>query len=154
NFPFSIAFCLLLASSLHADPPVASYLFPAGVQRGTTVKVRVGGLNLYDRCGWELLGSGVATSEHLLRTRARWFEGPLLPIPASQRQEDYPSDMIGEVRIAADAPLGIRRGRLWTAEGASAGLAFVVGDLPEVIEQEIDGDTVPVEVKLPVTING
>ncbi len=36
----------------------------------------------------------------------------------------------------------------------AGGLAFVVGDLPEVIEDEIDGDPVPVEVKLPVTING
>jgi hypothetical protein len=154
NLPFSIALCLLLASPLYADPPVASYIFPAGGQRGTAVKVRVGGLNLYDRCGWELLGSGLSTSKELLRTRTRWFEGPMLPLPASQRQEDYPSDMSGEVRIAPDAPPGLRRGRLWTAEGASAGLAFMVGDLPEVIEREIDGDAVPVEVKLPVTING
>ena len=62
--------------------------------------------------------------------------------------------MAGEIRIAADAPLGPRRGRLWTAEGAASGLTFVVGDLPEIVEQEIDGDPVPVAVKLPVTING
>ncbi len=150
---FAIVLCFC-RSSAFADPPVASYLFPAGGKRGSVVKVRVGGLNLYDRCDWELLGRGVTASKELLRTRTRWFEGPMLPLPASQRQEDYPSDMTGEVRIAADAHLGVRRGRMWTAEGASAGLAFMVGDLPEVIEEEIDGDAVPVEVKLPVTING
>ena len=26
-----------------------------------------------------------------------WFEGPLLPLPDSQRAEDYPQDMAGEV---------------------------------------------------------
>jgi hypothetical protein len=156
NWKFAIAsvFFLLFASTIHADPPAASYIFPAGGQRGTTVKVRVGGLYLYDRCGWELLGPGVTTSKELLRIPTRWFEGPMLPLPASQRQEDYPSDSGGEVRIAADAPLGVRRGRVWTAEGASDGLAFVVGHLPEIVEQEIDGDAVPVEVGLPVTING
>ena len=30
----------------------------------------------------------------------------------------------------------------------------MVGDMPEIVEQEIDGDTVPVAVQLPVTING
>src|SRR5262249_37630617 len=34
------------------------------------------------------------------------------------------------------------------------GPLFVVGDLPEVVEQEIDGDPLPVRVTLPVTING
>ncbi len=33
-------------------------------------------------------------------------------------------------------------------------MRFVVGDLPEVVEQEIDGDPIPVRVELPVTING
>ena len=62
--------------------------------------------------------------------------------------------MAGQVRIAADAPLGVRRGRLWTAEGAAGGLRFVVGELPEIIEHETDGDPVPVAVALPLTING
>ncbi|HZT81169.1 MAG TPA: PPC domain-containing protein, partial [Gemmataceae bacterium] len=60
----------------------------------------------------------------------------------------------GQVTLAADAPLGLRHWRLWTAQGATPAMKFVVGDLPEVVEQEIDGDPVPVEVKPPVTING
>ena len=39
---------------------MASYLFPAGGQRGTTVKVRAGGLFLHKNCSFELLGPGVA----------------------------------------------------------------------------------------------
>src|SRR5208283_4522119 len=63
-------------------------------------------------------------------------------------------DMAGSVRIAADADLGLRPWRLWTSQGATPSLKFMVGDLPEIVEQEIEGAPVPVEVKLPVTING
>jgi hypothetical protein len=146
--------CVLCGESCLANPPKASFIFPAGGRRGTTVSVRVGGLYLYKTCSFELLGPGVEASRQLHSIRTIWFEGPLLPLPASQQPEDYPRDMGGEVRIAADAPLGPRHGRLWTAEGAASGLQFVVGDLPEVVEQEIDGDPVPVDVTLPVTING
>jgi hypothetical protein len=143
-----------VVSPLRANPPKASYIFPAGGQRGTSVKVCVGGLYLYDRCSFEMRGAGVEASKELKSTPTLWFEGPLLPLPASQQAEDYPRDMAGEVRIAADATPGVRRGRLRTAEGAAGGLRFVVGDLPELIEREIDGDPIPVDVNLPVTING
>src|SRR5581483_4398546 len=73
--------CLCSENLLHANPPVASYVFPAGGQRGTTVDVRVGGLNLYTSCGFELLGPGVAASKRLHQVPGRWFEGPLLPLP-------------------------------------------------------------------------
>jgi hypothetical protein len=139
---------------VYADPPTASYIFPPGGQRGHTVSVRVGGLNLHDSCGFEMLGPGVTVSNPLKRTKTIWFEGPLLPLPDSQQQEDYPKDMAGRVTIAADAAPGIRPWRLWTAQGAAPSMKFVVGDLPEVVEQEMDGDPVPVEVKPPVTING
>jgi hypothetical protein len=150
--------CLLAvafaASPVKADPPVASYVFPAGGQRGTNVKVRVGGLYLHERCSWSLTGAGLTFDPTLVRTATRWFEGPILPLPDSQRSEDYPQDMLGRVRIDAKAPLGARSLRLWTSEGAASGPRFVVGDLPEVVESEADGDPAPVRVRLPVTING
>ena len=145
---------LLAATGLRADPPVALYIFPAGGQRGKTVDVRVGGLFLHDRCAFAMTGPGVTVSPELKRTSTLWLEGPLLPLPDSQRQEDYPRDMAGVVKIAADAPLGMRPWRLWTAQGATPTKRFVVGDLPELVEQEIPGAPVPVAVALPVTING
>jgi hypothetical protein len=133
---------------------VASYIFPAGGQRGKTVDIRVGGLFLYDKCGFEMLGPGVDASKELCRTNTLWLEGPVLPLPDSQRQEDYPQDMSGQVKIAADAPLGHRHWRVWTSQGVTAAKRFVVGDLPEVVEKELPGAPIPVEVTLPVTING
>ena len=145
---------VLAASPVLADPPVASYLFPAGGRRGTTVPVRVGGLNLHGRCGFALTGRGLTATPLLKPTDRIWFEGPLIPLPDSQQPEDYPTDHLGSVTIDPAAPLGPARGRLWTSQGAAGGLVFVVGDLPEVVEEEADGDPIPVPVTLPVTVNG
>ncbi len=147
-----LALLVAVAGTVHAEAPIASYIFPAGGQRGHTVAVRVGGLFLYQKCGFEMLGSGVEAEREVRRMERLWFEGPVLPLPDSQQPEDYPADMKGQVRIAADAPLGIRPWRLWTSQGATPHLKFVVGDLPEIIEDETTPG--PIEVKLPLTING
>lgn len=149
-----IPLLLLCASSARAEAPVASYIFPAGGQRGTTVNVRVGGLFLHKNCTFEILGPGVTATSKLTRMPTLWFEGPILPLPDSQRQEDYPKDMAGQIKIAADAVPGTRYWQLTTSQGATAAMKFVVGELPEIVEDEIDGEPIPVDVKLPVTING
>ncbi len=150
------ALCVLRSepSSVFATPPTASYIFPAGGQRGTTVPVRVGGLFLHDKCEFDVTGPGVTASPRLTREKRLWFEGPLLPLPESQQQEDYPADMHGSITLAKDTALGARRVRVATAQGGASGPVFMVGDLPEVIEKEIDGDAIPKPLKLPVTANG
>ena len=149
-----LAAIALAASPAVASPPVASYVFPAGGQRGTTVPVRVGGLFLHDKCGFALAGPGVTAPPTLTRTPRIWFEGPVIPLPDSQQAEDYPADMAGTLKLAADAPTGARKGYLFTSQGAAGGLVFVVGELPEVVEKEADGDAIPQRVTLPVTANG
>jgi len=153
-----IALTLVVALSaspaLRADPPHASYIFPAGGQRGTTVNVRVGGHFLHERAVFEMLGSGITAPAELIRGETIWFEGPLIRQPASQASEDYPQDYAGQIAIAADAANGQRWWRCWNAQGVTAALPFVVGDLPEFVEQEAQGDPIPVAVSLPVTING
>jgi hypothetical protein len=144
-----------LVNGLSANPPAAPYIFPAGGQRGTTVEFKVGGVFLLKGCPFEMLGPGVRANERITRaTQTRWLEGPILPMPESQRAEDYPKDYAGRVIIAADAPLGLRPWRVWTSEGGTQAHTFMVGELPEIVENEIDGDALPVEVHLPVTING
>ena len=138
-----------------ADEPTVSYVFPAGGQRGTTVRFHVGGHYLHDRCRFQMEGSGVTSVSNLQRTdKTVWFEGPVIPLQESQQKEDYPVDHAGSVTIAADAETGIRRWRVSTSQGVTLSRPFVVGELPEIVEQEIDGDPVPVSVQLPVTING
>ncbi|MFN0051523.1 MAG: PPC domain-containing protein [Planctomycetales bacterium] len=148
-----LAACLAPAV-VSADAPVAMYIFPAGGQRGTEVEFRVGGLYLHEECPFEMLGEGVNASSPICKTRTVWFEGPLVPLPDSQQAEDYPKDLAGRVRIDAKAVPGTRPWRVWTAQGATAARPFVVGDLPETTEQEIDGRPIPLAITLPRTING
>src|SRR5438105_17640 len=102
------AILLLTAPCAHADPPVASYIFSAGGQRGKTVPFKVGGLNLFKSCGFEMIGPGIQAPKQLQRTQTVWFEGPILYLPDSQQQEDYPRDMAGQLTIAGDAEPGVR----------------------------------------------
>src|SRR2546423_1266725 len=140
--------------SLRAEEPYVSYIFPAGGQRGTTVKFRVGGHYLHGEAAFSMYGAGVKASDRVREVPTVWFEGPIVPLPASQQKEDYPKDHAGEVQVAADAPLGQRLWRVRTSQGVAPAMPFVVGDLPEIVEEEIDGKPIPVEVQLPVTING
>lgn len=145
----------LTVSTAKADRPSAAYIFPAGAQKGTSVKFRVGGYNLHDKAGFQIVGGGVHGPKQIVKAKKTiWFEGPVIPMPASQAKEDYPKDQIGILKIDSDARIGIRRWRLWTSQGATQSLPFVIGDLPEVVEDEIDGAPIPSRVDLPVTING
>ena len=147
--------CFLLPAFARANPPVASYIFPAGGQRGTTVEVRVGGSISHDAAASRCSAPASRRASRSNAPKTIWFEGPLLPLPDSQQEEDYRKDMAGKVthrrrraaRGAAVAAAGRRRAPRRRCK-------FMVGDLPEIVEQEIDGDPVPVEVKLPVTVNG
>ncbi len=145
---------LFVAAPACADPPVAVYVFPAGGQKGTTVKAHVGGLHLNETCPLEVLGTGIAAPSQIKRTKSLWFDGPVLPLPESQRQEDYPRAMAADLKLASDATPGVRHLRMWTSQGVTQPLKFVVGDLPEVVEEELDGKPIPVPVTLPVTVNG
>lgn len=141
--------------AVHADEPVASYIFPAGAQRGTTVTVRIGGLNLHEtpRLIWH--GDEVTAPAQLQRSaHPIWFEGPLIPLPDSQRQEDYPVDYDATLTVAPDTATGLQRWRVGTSQGITRSLPFVIGELPEIVEAETDGRPLPTLVTLPVTING
>ena len=88
-----------------------------------------------------MLGPGVEASPVVTQVPTPWFEGPLLPLPESQRQEDYPQAMAGRRSVIAPTPRsGTGTWLLWTAQGVTPPLRFVVGDLPEIVEDEIDGD--------------
>lgn len=152
-----LAFAMLMAigsRSVQAESPSTSYIFPAGGQRGTTVQVRVGGHYLHDGAAFRLMGAGVSDSERIERTETVWFEGPVIPMPASQRSEDYPVDYAGTIQIDSDAGLGLRSWYVRNPQGTTEPRMFVVGSLPEVVETEIDGKPIAQHVTLPVTVNG
>ncbi|MDG2383347.1 MAG: PPC domain-containing protein [Pirellulaceae bacterium] len=152
--PIVSAFLLLGAVGNASDLPSSSYIFPAGGQRGTNVSVRIGAHYLHGGSPLRVVGSGVTASPAIEQIEKIWFEGPMVVKPLSKRAEDYPKDHAAEFFIDSNAPLGNAYWQLWTSQGATQGRRFVVGDLPEIIEEEIDGAPVPIQVKLPITING
>jgi hypothetical protein len=144
----------MTCGSAKSETPTCAYIFPAGGQRGTTVPVRIGGHFLHNQAEFRIEGAGVSGRSPIARTDTIWFEGPLLLLPASQQKEDYPKDYAGEIKIVADAPMGLRIWHCTTSQGITPGMKFVVGDLPEVVEEEIEGREPPQAVSLPITING
>jgi len=151
----SLMLCLLVAGSpVRADRPGTAYIFPAGGQRGTTVAVRIGGYNLHASADFSMTGGGIDAPQRIHRGKTVFFEGPVIPQPASQRRENYPKDYNAKLRIAKEAALGVRYWRVATSQGVTPAMRFVVGDLPEVVEREIDGAPIPTKVTLPVTVNG
>ena len=145
---------MLTPEPTRADPPVSMYMFPAGAQRGTRVTVRVGGLYFHARPRFHLAGSGVAGPERLAATETIWFEGPVIPLPDSQAAEDYPKDYLAELQVDPAAVGWTRTWRVSTAQGVTQARPFLIGDYPELVEEETDGRPLPVPVTLPLTING
>lgn len=142
------------ASPSRADSPVGMYAFPAGAQAGTATSVRFGGLYFHGQAPLRIFGPGVAASPQVAETDTIWFEGPVIPQPPSQRNEDYPRDHAAQLTVAADAPPGLRYWSVATSQGVTSHLPLVVGRLPELVEHEVDGPAEPVAVQLPVTVNG
>jgi len=152
---FLLAFIFAtIPSRANANPPVLSYLFPSGGQRGSDVQLRVGGLFLHANSQFEILGTGVSLQSPLKRIPFLWFDGPLLTLNESQQTEDYPKELSTLVRIDKDAPLSKRLARVWNSEGVHGGLKFELGDFPEIIEKESEHYHLPTPISLPITING
>lgn len=113
---FPAMFLVLVASGVAtAAPPTLTYLYPAGAQRGTTVEVTAAG------------------------TFERW---PVRVWIDAKGVEVQPGRDKGKltVRVATDATPGTYWLRLHDDEGATALRPFIVGTLPEVMEQEPNDD--------------
>ena len=145
---------IVLISSGRAEPPLATYIFPAGAQRGTEIQARIGGLYFHGKAAFHLNDPDIEVSRAIREIPTTWFESPLITRPASQKAEDYPKDHGADLRIEAQAPLGIRTWYCETDQGTTPDQRFVIGDLPEITEHEIEGRAIPEPVELPITING
>ena len=151
----AIVLCTSMAALVaRAEPPGVSYIFPAGGQRGTKVEFRVGGFYFHGSAEFSIEGGGIHASPLVKAVETIWFDGPMILKPESQRRDDYPKDHAGDITIDRDAPLGVHRWSCRTSQGVVPSMKFIVGDLPEIVEKEMDGAPIPQNVTLPVTING
>jgi hypothetical protein len=118
-------------ASAQAAPPTLTYLFPAGAQRGQTIEVTAGGS--FDPWPVQV-----------------WVDGKGIAVQAAKDKGKL------SVTVAPDAVPGIYWIRLYNEQGATSPRPFLVGTLPEVLEQEPNDDPKKPQV-LPsseVTVNG
>src|SRR5262245_29578585 len=150
------AICLLLPGLASAQQPDSQLpnpkLFtvtPPGAKAGTTVEVT-----------WT--STDLEEPQALLFTHAGIKAEPVLPPPPPPADPKKPAPPMPKppitkfkVTIAANAPLGIHDVRLVNKWGVSNPRAFVVGDLPEVLEKEPNNDVPEAQrVDLNSTVNG
>lgn len=144
----------LWAQPVPSRDPASTHIFPAGGRRGSVVKVRVGAECLPPRAKLRLWGTGISAPPVL----GEQTTGAYAPSPRRAPTEmpiSYPKEWSSEIRIGEDARLGAILWTLTCSQGGTGARPFVVGDLPELIEQENNSRLERAErVQLPVTING
>jgi len=154
-----ILFLLCLSfvlGSLSAQKLSLGYIFPAGGEKGNTVDIEIGGLNLTNATGVLISGDGVK-AEIILPDKTAEKNKKKKP---KGKSDDQSSPQLADrinvhVTINKSATTGLRDLRLESASGISNKLSFEVGQYQNFIEQK--GSTVlkPNYVsKLPATLCG
>ena len=147
-----IAIFLLTIGFAHAQVvPALSTVSPQGAQQGQNVEITLKGQNLDTATAVWFSGTGI-TAEIRQETQqaAVLFNGA----GVSGR---VPTDMqlVASLTIDPDAPLGIQQMRIVTPYGVSNAQNFVVGNLPEINENEATEKAEKSNyLELPVTVNG
>ena len=131
--------------------PELTSVFPQGGQQGTTVDVTLKGKNIGTATALWFSGNGI-TAEIKEKTEAAavFFDGAgvtgHIPNDAS---------LTAALTVASGAPLGIQQVRIVTPYGVSNAQSFVVGELPEMIEEETAAASEASHwLELPITVNG
>ncbi len=147
-----IAIFLLTISFAHAQVvPALSSISAQGAQQGQNVEVILTGKNLDTATAVWFSGSGI-TAEIRQETQqaAVLFNGTGISgqVPTDVR-------LVASLTIAPDAPLGVQQVRIVTPYGVSNAQNFVVGNLPEINENEAtEKAEMSNALELPVTVNG
>ena len=150
---------LSLSAVLWAQPrplyePGSTHIFPAGGQRGTTVPIRVGTECFPPGTNFHLLGEGISATSILGTEIGFHGEAAEQRIP-TEIPISYPREWLSEIAISDTAPVGSVYWRLSCAQGGTPSRPFLIGDLPEHIEQESNSSFDKAEpIELPVTLNG
>ena len=131
--------------------PALSSISAQGAQQGQNVEVILTGKNLDTATAVWFSGSGI-TAEIRQETQqaAVLFNGTGISgqVPTDVR-------LVASLTIAPDAPLGVQQIRIVTPYGVSNAQNFVVGNLPEVNENEAtEKAEMSNALELPVTVNG
>jgi hypothetical protein len=136
-FPLLAAIVICGAHFANAQPPqpVATFVFPAGAQRGATVEATINGKDFQNASGVRITGPGVT---------------------AKIVQVVNPNAVRLSIAVAPDAEPGERDLRIVTPGGISNRVRFFIGTLPEIneVEPNNERDKPQQLAALPVLVNG
>ena len=131
--------------------PQLTSISPRAAQRGQTIEITLDGKNINENASIWFSKEGIkAEIKKKSPTATVRFNGSGISgnIPTNPR-------LVLSFEIAPDAPLGNHQIRLITPNGVSNPQNFIVGDLPEMMEQEPNSTTDEANLlELPVTVNG
>ncbi len=139
-----------LLDSTYPAPRFVSIL-PAGGKAGTVVEATVAGVDFDEP--EKLLFSSPGFKAELVPPPPPDPKVKAPPRPA--RQPNVPETAVFKITVPPDAPLGITDVRFVGKWGVSNPRAFMVGDLPEVMEKEPNNDVPQAQrVEMNTTVNG
>jgi hypothetical protein len=137
--------------------PTSTHIFPAGGRIGTVVPVRVGGECLPPGARFWIDGGVKAPATLGPRAKARYEPSPRRkPRDADGNPlVNYPKEWDSKITIPTNALVGPVWWRVSCGWGGTRPRPFMIGDLPEYIEQEPNSDPEHANrITLPVTVNG
>lgn len=153
-----IILCLsmCLAGFVSAQKMSVGFIYPAGGEKGTTVTIEIGGLNIKNATEVLISGDGINKAEIVpLEEKTgnkKKFNRSKLTDQSSPQIEDR---IAVQVTIDKDAMPGLRDLRLKSAGGISNKLPFEVGQYPNITETKGSTAAQPNLVKaLPATLCG
>ncbi len=153
QFLIQVVLILFLAVGIaHAQvAPQLTSISPCAAQRGQTIEITLDGKNINENAKIWFSKEGIkAEIKKKSPTATVRFNGSGISgnIPTNPQ-------LVLSFEIASDAPLGNHQIRLITPNGVSNPQNFIVGDLPEMKEQEPNSTTDEANLlELPATVNG
>lgn len=134
------------------DPEIG-FVFPPGGKAGTTVEVKLGGVNWTPDLQFFVFDDRVRLEPHGALGRLQLPEPPYLIGPKAYYPPPLPRELAAKFVIPADVPSGPIRWQVANANGTSQTGIFIVSNELELLEDENRSEPQRLE-RIPITISG
>lgn len=153
-----------ISTEVAAQKLSIGYIYPAGGSQGSSVDIKVGGLNIKDATSAVISGDGIRSEiipipepepEYFIGKDGKRRKKFVPKNKLTDQSAPQIADVVGiRVHIDKDAELGLRNLRIQSKRGVSNQLSFEVSSYPNLLESQSD-DVVTNQVEsLPATLCG
>ncbi|MEA4935579.1 MAG: hypothetical protein VB102_02940 [Paludibacter sp.] len=153
-----IIFCLYLymVGFISAQKMSIGFIYPAGGEKGTTVTIEIGGLNIQNATEVLISGDGINKAEIVPLKEKKENKKRTNKLKLNDQSSPQLEDRVNvQITIDKNATPGLRDLRLKSAGGISNKLPFEIGQYPNILEGSASSISQPNVVKtLPATLCG